>query len=663
MRGRCAAAVGTRTCVEAGGIPGANDRVGPRGGRGLLHLAARPARARHRAPRRGRPRRVPGAPRERREQPGHLPHGADRADGPAFGVPCGRRRLHDEAVRRRRAGGADSSRNAPARDVVRGCARRPRGRPRSARGPQGRPDCAAHSDGVPHARCAGGAARRGGAAPGAAGGRMAGRGDRPRQHHRRLHRAAAAQAGRGREQRDARDGPRRGVRAPMSRLTLRGRVTFASVAVLAVSLGALALLFNVLLANRLSTDASSVLRNRAAAQLATLDLRHDGIRTVEGPTDAALDHDAWVFAGSRVVEKPAVVSPATARAVARLASVPHATERTVPGSIRLRAVPVRAPTGERRGTVVVGISLVPYEHTRRIALVGTAILSFLLLAGAAVAVRWSVRSALKPIAEMTSRAADWSEHDLHKRFHLGPPRDELTTLAATFDGLLRRIEAVLRHEQRFSAELAHELRTPLTGLRGEAELSLLRPQLDAESRAAFERIVQASSRMHTVIETLLASARGEAESGDARSSDPLPSVREAMAAVENAARSRGVELRLAEPGSQVVVDAEPDVVTRALYPLLENAVRHGTQHVDVSLSAGDGEVTVTVADDGPGLGHRQPESVFTPGVSSSGGAGLGLPLARRLARSCGGDVVTIPAPGGRFQLTLPGARKARSQGA
>src|SRR4051812_36427650 len=441
----------------------------------------------------------------------------------------------------------------------------------------------------------------------------------------------------------------------MSRLTLRGRVTVAAIAVLAVGLAALSILFNVLLAHSLHGDASAALRDRAAAQRTTLDLSGGRLRTVEGPSDAALDHDAWVFAAGRVIERPAVEPAAVARAVNGLASAQHTTEETVPGNVRLRAVPVRGPAGDRRGTLVVGVSLVPYDHTRRIALVGTALLSFLLLVGAAIAVRWSVRSALRPIAEMTSRAADWSEHDLHQRFHLGPPRDELTTLAATFDGLLRRIEAVLRHEQRFSAELAHELRTPLTGLRGEAELALVRPELDDESRVAFERVVQASARMHTVIETLLASARVEGESGDARSSDPLPSVREAMAAVENAARSRGLELRLAEPGSQVVVDAEPDVVTRALYPLLENAVRHGTQHLDVSLSAADGEVTITVADDGPGLAGREPESVFAPGVSSSGGAGLGLPLARRLARSCGGDVVAAPGRNGRFELCLPGA--------
>ena len=62
---------------------------------------------------------------------------------------------------------------------------------------------------------------------------------------------------------------------------------------------------------------------------------------------------------------------------------------------------------------------------------------------------------------MTEDAASWSEHDLDRRFDLGEPYDELTRLAATLDGLLERIAASLRHEQRFTAELSHELRTPL----------------------------------------------------------------------------------------------------------------------------------------------------------------------------------------------------------
>src|SRR4029079_6118700 len=102
----------------------------------------------------------------------------------------------------------------------------------------------------------------------------------------------------------------------------------------------------------------------------------------------------------------------------------------------------------------------------------TVILARFVLRAGALAARRAVGAALRPVAEMTERAAHWSENDLHRRFGLGPPRDELTALAAQLDRLLRRIHPDLRHEQRFSAEMAHELRTPLAGVRAEAELAL-----------------------------------------------------------------------------------------------------------------------------------------------------------------------------------------------
>src|SRR3954471_5928721 len=191
----------------------------------------------------------------------------------------------------------------------------------------------------------------------------------------------------------------------MSRLTLRGRVTLAAVAVLAVSLAGLSLLFNVLLSHRLDADASAVLRNRADALIATLDLSGGRLRATEHPSDGALDRDIWLLRGGRVIERPPTAPIAERRSVNRLAAeVSRTTERTIPGDIRLRAVPIRGPAGDRLGTAVVRVSLVPYHHTRRIALVGTGILTLGLLVAAAIAVRWAVRSALRPVAEMTTRA-------------------------------------------------------------------------------------------------------------------------------------------------------------------------------------------------------------------------------------------------------------------
>ena len=76
---------------------------------------------------------------------------------------------------------------------------------------------------------------------------------------------------------------------------------------------------------------------------------------------------------------------------------------------------------------------------------------------------------------------------------------------------------------------------------------------------------------------------------------------------------------------------------------------------DGVLSASHGRVRIAVRDDGPGVDPRLGDRVFDPGVRGSehDGAGLGLPLARRLARSCGGEVTIGPGPGGCFVLELP----------
>jgi signal transduction histidine kinase len=95
------------------------------------------------------------------------------------------------------------------------------------------------------------------------------------------------------------------------------------------------------------------------------------------------------------------------------------------------------------------------------------------------------------------------------------------------------------------------------------------------------------------------------------------------------------------------------VVAGALQPLLENAARHAAHDVEIRLSRDNGHVVIAVLDDGAGIAPGDAERIFEPGVSAAGSAGLGLPLARRLARAAGGDVVAIPQHGGRVELRLP----------
>jgi signal transduction histidine kinase len=89
-------------------------------------------------------------------------------------------------------------------------------------------------------------------------------------------------------------------------------------------------------------------------------------------------------------------------------------------------------------------------------------------------------------------------------------------------------------------------------------------------------------------------------------------------------------------------------------------VRYGNDFVELSLARSAAVASVTVADDGPGVREGERTSVFESGdrgtaaESHGGGAGLGLALARRLARSAGGEIAAVPsADGGRFVVTLP----------
>ena len=116
-------------------------------------------------------------------------------------------------------------------------------------------------------------------------------------------------------------------------------------------------------------------------------------------------------------------------------------------------------------------------------------------------------------------------------------------------------------------------------------------------------------------------------------------------------------MELTDGGPMPLAEGDPDVVRRALEPLLDNARRHATGRVRLELSTGGGRVLLAVRDDGPGVDPEIAERDLRPGFRGSrethDGAGLGLPLARRLARSCGGDVRVGEGPGGCFVLDLP----------
>jgi signal transduction histidine kinase len=439
--------------------------------------------------------------------------------------------------------------------------------------------------------------------------------------------------------------------------SLKRRLVLAATGAVALMLVVFMVGFNLLLDQRLTDDAHSVVESRAQAGLAVVGVEPGGKLAVEEtPHDNALDERVWIFEGSRAIERAHAPAQVQA-AVNELAGVPKRTSREV-GSQLLLAHPI-VESGKRVGTVVATVSLLPYRHSKDIVLVASLLLSLLTIAVLAVVARALIGRALQPVAQMTAQASDWSEHDLDRRFALGPPHDELTGLAATLDGLLGRLSGALRHEKQFSAEVAHELRTPLSQLRAETELALARERSEGELRDALQATLRYTERMTTVVNTLMAAAEREADPHTG-TVDARAAANAAVAACADSAAAKGVTLSAEPPTERIEVDADADLTVQLLAPLISNAIRYGRSRVQLSVSRDGEAVAFRVSDDGPGLPPDELESVFEPGVrgkaanGSSGGAGLGLALARRLARAAGGDVVAEAAPAGaRFVVRLP----------
>jgi signal transduction histidine kinase len=449
------------------------------------------------------------------------------------------------------------------------------------------------------------------------------------------------------------------VRLPQPR-SVRHRLLTVVVISVAAALAAMTVGFNVLLWHSLSGDATSVVHSRAMAEASSVDLVNDTVVAPEPPSGTGFEGQSWVFVRGVAIEKPRV-NPDLDRAALEVAATPGVAV-DVPGQhARLYATPA-VTDGRVVGTVVAGVSLAPYERTQRIALLGSIALAAAAIVVVALIARWMLTAALQPVARMTADAEVWSVNEPERRFAVGRPYDELSQLAATLDGLLDRLSASLRREQRFSAELSHELRTPLANVIAEAELSLRRDRQTEAYKESLTAVLRSARQMSRAVDTLLLAA--QQESGLARGRADAGAVLEEVASTcERLAGEHGVAVAVDVPARPASIGVEADVAAQVLQPIVENACRHARHTVRVSSCRMNHQVVVTVVDDGPGVAADEVERIFEPGVRGAAdnvvaprtpGAGLGLALARRLARAAGGDVeARADGDGGRFIVRFP----------
>jgi signal transduction histidine kinase len=243
-------------------------------------------------------------------------------------------------------------------------------------------------------------------------------------------------------------------------------------------------------------------------------------------------------------------------------------------------------------------------------------------------------------------------------------RDEIGDLSRAFATMQQRLREQEQARRSFVATASHELRTPLTSLR--MMLDMLIDDLDARPADVASARTQAANadrqadRLSQLAADLLDLSRIDAGA-------PL---RVELVELDAVARSVIAELdvRLAGDPRRVVLDADagrwavgdPGGVAQILRILLDNAVHHGEGEIRVAVQDRNGVAGVVVQDDGPGVPPEDRERIFerfARGTQAApGGFGLGLAIARELARGMDGEVaIEDGVTGAGFALTLPSA--------
>jgi signal transduction histidine kinase len=239
----------------------------------------------------------------------------------------------------------------------------------------------------------------------------------------------------------------------------------------------------------------------------------------------------------------------------------------------------------------------------------------------------------------------------------------LDRLEATQDELAASLAA----QRRFVADASHELRTPLTTIRANAGFLAEHPDAAAKDRSeALADITAESERLSRLVDDLLRLARVDAGGRLERRPTDLAAI---VGDVGRLARARERAISVRTPGGPVVVDGDPDSLTRLTWILVDNAVRHGAGEVEVELGlmpgtgeddAAGGRAVLTVADRGPGLPPGDEDRIFerfhrADPARSGSGAGLGLAIARTIVEAHDGTIGAANRDGGGaiFRVELP----------
>ncbi|MFI1397133.1 sensor histidine kinase [Streptomyces sp. NPDC020681] len=269
---------------------------------------------------------------------------------------------------------------------------------------------------------------------------------------------------------------------------------------------------------------------------------------------------------------------------------------------------------------------------------------------------------LSPLGRITRTARQVAGSDLSRRIELDGPDDELKELADTFDEMLDRLERAFSAQQRFVANASHELRTPLAINRTLLEVHLSDPGAPVELQQLGKTLLATNERSEQLVEGLLLLARSDNEIVDRKPVDLAEVASRAVDQTRAEAEAKGVEIR--GERAPAVVQGNGVLLERIALNLVQNAVRYNVPDgwVEVTTETEQGQGVLVVSNTGPVVPAYEIDNLFEPfrrlrqeRTGSDKGVGLGLSIARSVARAHGGRIIAEPREGGGLvmRVTLP----------
>jgi signal transduction histidine kinase len=321
--------------------------------------------------------------------------------------------------------------------------------------------------------------------------------------------------------------------------------------------------------------------------------------------------------------------------------------------VRVAGQALQTPTG--RYVVLVGAGTEDIETTVSTVAAGVTVAAPLMVAAAGLATYALVRRSLRSVEAIRARVAEISASDLAERVPVPTRRDEIFTLANTMNQMLSRLESGHAAQRRFVADASHELRSPLSTVISALEVGVAHPDL-LDDRLAVDTLLPEARRMQALVDDLLLLARAD-ERGLAL--HRVDTDLDDLAGTEVARLRRETALNVHADLAPTRLVGDSGALSRMLRNLVDNAARHATSYVKVTVRPDHGRAHLTVTDNGPGIPVCDRARVFERFVRldsnrsrDGGGTGLGLAIVFEIVTAHGGNVCIGDRPGGGTTVTV-----------